>query len=306
MPYGYDDYLDKIVEVEDGDNRKYMAVRYDKFAIKKVTKTTFIYQNESDNRIWPDDEYLVEAICKYKRESRMGNDNSEDALTWNVFRGMEKSGLLKKYLSDVVKMELTGVRLIYWSYDQDEEGLSSLLRDGREGIGEDKDKGTEPDLLVVSDQAIISIEAKLYASNNVPKGNERGALNKYKRYNEKEHLLSKDVTVEKVCIDYKKYELMRNWFLGSEMAGDKKFFLLNLVLDRNEKIIEDICHELFADPNGNMTFKRITWEEIYRFVLQYKDDYQEAKTIVDYMKNKGSFVNGKRQYTFDLKKMVTE
>jgi hypothetical protein len=48
------------------------------------------------NLLWveAEDRHRLEAILRGKRESRMGHEHSEDAVTWNVFRIFERHGCL--------------------------------------------------------------------------------------------------------------------------------------------------------------------------------------------------------------------
>ena len=48
----------------------------------------------------------------------MARDNSEDAVTWNVFRFLEKSNLVEAFLKNVVGVEAGNAEIIYWSYCQ--------------------------------------------------------------------------------------------------------------------------------------------------------------------------------------------
>ena len=65
-----------------------------------ISATTFEYENELDNLLWKteDDIDLLNRIKELKRESRITRDNSEDALTWNVFRFLEKNNLIGEFL----------------------------------------------------------------------------------------------------------------------------------------------------------------------------------------------------------------
>ena len=53
-----------------------------------ITPTTFVYNDFRSNLLWQkeSDVALLQKVMAVKRESRMEYDNSEDALTWNVFR----------------------------------------------------------------------------------------------------------------------------------------------------------------------------------------------------------------------------
>jgi hypothetical protein len=52
-----------------------------------ISPSTFEYDLEIDNLLWKNetDVSLLEAVKRVKRESRISLDNSEDAISWNVF-----------------------------------------------------------------------------------------------------------------------------------------------------------------------------------------------------------------------------
>jgi hypothetical protein len=66
-----------------------------------ISPSTFEYQSRLDNILWKDEldqDLLFNRIAKVKREiKRIGRDNSEDAVTWNVFRFLEKENLLQDF-----------------------------------------------------------------------------------------------------------------------------------------------------------------------------------------------------------------
>ena len=66
-----------------------------------ISPSTFEYESEFDNLLWKasEDRALLHRIKTFKRESRMARDNSEDALTWNVFRYLERKKQLSDFLS---------------------------------------------------------------------------------------------------------------------------------------------------------------------------------------------------------------
>lgn len=83
-----------------------------------VSPTTFEYETEQDNLLWCDksDKLLYDEIKKVKRESRIARDNSEDALTWNVMRYLDKHGFLTNFLSQLSGKKIRESELILWSY----------------------------------------------------------------------------------------------------------------------------------------------------------------------------------------------
>ena len=60
--------------------------------------------------------------CKerVKRESQMARDNSKDAVSWNVFRFLERNNLIEDFLSLITCLYIESSEVIYWSYSQKE------------------------------------------------------------------------------------------------------------------------------------------------------------------------------------------
>ena len=52
---------------------------------------------------------LIDKIGAVKRESRMARDNGEDAITWNVFRFLEKNRLVENWLKDITENVSIGI-----------------------------------------------------------------------------------------------------------------------------------------------------------------------------------------------------
>jgi uncharacterized protein (UPF0248 family) len=262
-----------------------------------ISPSTFEYEDELDNLLWndKDDLELLKNLSNtgVKRESRMARENSEDSLTWNVFRYLEtKTKLLGKYLEIILKKMIVNPNLIYWSWDQKENKVYQLLADARREFGEAENRGSEPDLICETDDAIIIIEAKFTSGNNTS-----GSGDSFERHlnNPKQYVSGADNWFSKVfSSDYKeiiadnKYELMRFWLLGTWMAESKgkKFYLVNLVREHKEKEIETEFKKHILETKDR-TFHRVTWEIIFRFcsrqfVLPNWDifyDYFTNKTI---------------------------
>ena len=85
----------EIVERQRGSFKTKDRFRCPKHRIV-ISPSTFEYPSELDNLLWKDteDQELLHRIMKKKRESRMARDNSEDAVSWNVFRFLEKNNLV--------------------------------------------------------------------------------------------------------------------------------------------------------------------------------------------------------------------
>jgi len=104
----------------------------------------------------------------YGGEAYLSRINSEDALTWNVFRSLQQMG--DKGLRVVEEVFEVGriSNLLFWGCDIEacsdtQQILNSLIRgiDGRHG-----GTMTEPDLVIVTDSEVAFVECKLNKNGN--------------------------------------------------------------------------------------------------------------------------------------------
>jgi hypothetical protein len=264
-----------------------------------ISASTFEYENSTDNLLWKNkaDLDLFQKFALVKRESRIARDNSEDALTWNVFRFLEKENLLSNYLSKFSNVNETNPKVIYWSYSQSEKAAWSKLVQARQEFERNPAKGSEPDLIIKSDKTLFVIEAKLNALNNtVPRSKDplvkeryvNGGLSWY------QNVFTSDF--ETLAINYKKYELLRFWLLGSWIAHnlDLNFVLMNLVpSDREIDIEAQFKRHIMEDIHKN--FLRTTWEDIFRFIQENPNENTQKQVVLEYFRNKTLGYNHERK-----------
>ena len=269
-----------------------------------ISPSTFEYQNESDNFLWEnrDDMELLKKIKTVKRESRMARDNSEDSLSWNVFRFLEKDQLLEKVMEATLGVPIKSPEIIYWSYSQKDETGWPALNDAREYFGEKLRRGSEPDIIIKTENALFFIEAKLTASNKTAPTN----LDDAKKYEERDkdfysQIFKSDFNT--VAVQEKKYELLRFWLLGNWIAKEKNlgFYLIDLVLEEKDQDIESTFGQLIKQDK-NKRFIRITWEDIYEQILNHGTSLNDSNKIIEYFKNKTIGYNGygKLQKAFSI------
>lgn len=268
-----------------------------------ISPSTFEYKDYRDNLLWkdPEDIRLLDKIFEEKRESRMARDNSEDAVTWNVFRYLEKSNLTEGFLS-----QLTGATqenaevIIYWSYNQKESNGWTLLDKARAEFGEEIERGSEPDIIIQTDKALFFIEAKLTAGNNTTPSDK----NNSKKYETGGNTWFKKAFTsdyKTIAITEKKYELMRFWLLGTWMAEKtgKEFYLINLVREGQEENIERAFKKDIRE-NEKREFHRITWESIYKYILG-QNPVRKKDTMIRFFENKAiGYSNGALQKAFSV------
>lgn len=266
-----------------------------------ISPTTFEYDNEVDNLLWKNkaDLALLEAIKTVKRECRMARDNSEDALSWNVFRYLDTTQQLARLLSRITQTEQEKADLIYWSYSQTANGAWPQLNEAREKFGEKIQLSSEPDLIVVSEKSLFFIEAKLTATNNTSPS---------PRHNREKYLIGGDKwwkqvfisDYETVAIEAKKYELSRFWLMGSWLAKQmgRDFYLINVVLSRREADIE-LRFSSHIRKAANQQFRRVTWEEIDCFVADNAPANPQKSECLVYFANKTiGYSSGELQRAF--------
>jgi len=268
-----------------------------------ISPSTFEYPSELDNLLWKErpDLELIEKIRMVKRESRIARDNSEDALSWNVFRFLERNNLIEGFLSLIIGTVLKSSEVIYWSYSQKESTSWSELNKARKEFGEQIERSSEPDIIIKTDNALFFIEAKLTAGNEtVPsdlknsKKYETGGDNWFSKVFKSDY--------KTVAIVEKKYELLRFWLLGTWMAKqqDLDFYLINLVLSERKADIETIFKRHTKD-NQRRRFLRVTWESIYQYISN-RSLSRDKDIMVRFFRNKtiGYDGSGKLQRAFSI------
>lgn len=252
-----------------------------------ISPSTFEYESDTDNLLWGSstDLDIMERIARVKRESRMKRDNSEDAVTWNVFRFLQQKKLMSEFLSGYSSQMVGDCKLIFWSYSRHDKAPWQWLSQAREHFGETQNRGTEPDMIVISDTALYFIEAKFTSSNSTKPSNP-AVLPMYVETCGNWDTLFKS-SAKEIAVDAKKYELMRHWKLGSWIAQKLKvdFYLINLVLSHREKDIETTFGR-HIHTSQHRQFLRLTWEDIYSFIDQNSSNDADTIRMKEYFRNK--------------------
>jgi len=120
----------------------------------------------------------------------LGVQHGEDALTWNVFRGLQKEGPKgHKIISHVLGLSQIE-KILFWGCDVESNGeeqqlLSILIRTTD---GELKGTMTEPDLVIITTEEVTFVECKLnlngcqspWQARQTPPGQEGGSVSGWK------------------------------------------------------------------------------------------------------------------------------
>jgi len=283
--------------------------RLDKFKCPQhriyISPSTFEYENEQDNILWKGkaDLDLFNRIKRVKRESRTARDNSEDAVTWNVFRFLERKGLLSEFLANLIKQPVENPEVIYWSYSRSEQNTWEPLQKARETFEINPKKGSEPDIAIRSNSDLFFIETKLTASNNtVPTSKNPMVKKKYETGGNGWYSQALRSDFKTAAVAERKYELLRFWLLGSWIAQQLNldYYLVNLTPSEKEKTIGKDFKQHIRE-NSKRIFLRTTWEDIYHFVLKNSPESIEKSQMVDYFRNKTlGYRDGKLQKAFSI------
>jgi hypothetical protein len=162
------------------------------------------------------------------KEKKFAFETSEDAITWTVFRGLQREHLLRATLHT---LGLVGVQrdgeepaLLLWGAAIPPDNVHvAAARDNllsvSDRLGEDANRRTEPDVVLdFGDAGIVVIEVKHRS------GNEYKPTGRSSRYVSSAICFPDPAATQSSGL----YELARNWRIGHEMAGDWPFVLINL------------------------------------------------------------------------------
>ena len=262
-----------------------------------ISPSSFEYGDMKSNLLWTasDDMALLKKIFKVKRESRMERSNSEDAVSWNAFRYLEKEGLLAGLLSELSgKIELSP-EIIYWSFSQSEGAGWTGLNRARLEFGEQIKRGSEPDIIVKTKDAVFIIEVKVTARNETtpsPRGQEKGYLAGGGGWYKNVFTSGYDT----VAKNEKKYELMRYWLLGSWLAKEYNcdFYLVSLVLAGREPGLVTTFKKHIVETE-NRKYMRLDWEEVYEYIVKNAPAGADKDAVIKYFKNKTINYDAKRK-----------
>jgi hypothetical protein len=255
-----------------------------------ISPSTFEYRQEKDNLLWQrqeDMEYL-KTINGFKRESRMARERSEDALTWNVFRYLQNHRLVWQTFERFTGDRLEDPEVIFWSYSDCEKGEFPLLNEARNRFGESKRAGTEPDLIICSKNHLIFVEAKFTSGNDTAPSKE-DYLEKYIVANDGwyANVFKKDIKT--VSMKDKKYELMRNYLLGTWLAQryQKKFILFSLSPAKYDfGGLQDFRNSIHENDQFRFIFS--FWEELRGVIQNHLPDSDDKDLVLEYLREKSA------------------
>lgn len=258
-----------------------------------ISPSTFEYDDPLNNLLWrdADDVRLLETLKGVKRESRMARERSEDAVTWNVIRGLERAEALESWLQSLGGLKVDRATVAYWSCDPATGRTLPLLEAARRAFGEESNRGTEPDVIVVSAATLFFVEAKFTSGNHT----QPSSANRAERYTTGGQGWYGQVMradFEPVAVQARFYELLRLWLLGTWAAQQYglAFCLVNLVGEGRDVLVEGVFGD-FIRATTERRFKRATWEGALRHLQQRRPSHVVASRLAQYMREKTAGYN---------------
>lgn len=288
----------------------------------RIHSNGFVYHNGQDrqalitatkrNLLFHSD-YYIENFLKNgnKLESgRLCYENSEDALTYNVFTELLANGeAMKRLVSHFLRRKVEEeVELYLWGgkidlKDRTFSKYTPLEEVRRHLEGDVKRFGTEPDImLIVPQKAVICIEAKFGSKNSLAMDQEESEGDKPKK---KDKLIQRYCTNNTIIdasqiIDLENlrplfYEqLFRNIIFAASMAkleGDAEWHVVNL---RNQHVMNvkrgrPESHPVMRNmrfllkPKYKKHFSHMTWEGLFQLTIKGQDAFAN---LTWYLKNK--------------------
>jgi hypothetical protein len=251
-----------------------------------ISPSTFEYADVRCNFPLIDDadwDLLHSQISVDKREThRLARERSEDAVTYNVFRSIERARRLPELCRLFTGTEQTSVELVYWSHSLSDGELLRLLQQARQAFFERSAGGSEPDLIAITPTDIVFIEVKLTSGNETtPSRPETLDLYHSAEDGWYDQVFSLDPYA--VAITARKYELMRFWLLGSWMAerAGKRFTLISLTRGKQDTDLEERVVPLLRQNDGR-AYAHWSWEAVARFA----EDHKSTRPVSAYLRSK--------------------
>lgn len=229
---------------------------------------------------------------------RFGYENSEDAVSWNVFRSLQEAGCLADIARFITGLDIHEEPTLYlWGLRMADDSLKlwDLLNAARNHFETNrlpvKRPATENDIsLHLNNKYLIHIEAKFGSGNTFYTDGERKSsqsLTKNELLDIYQHPQLRILDVEKAkAADRVFYQLWRNMLFAEYMAmldgPETLAFHANLVRAGYEHESASEFRQMIR-PGYEDRFCRITWETIYSLVGLH---WRRLSRLQEYMMNK--------------------
>jgi hypothetical protein len=206
---------------------------------------------------------------------RFCSENSEDAVTWTVIRGLQQLCALDRLVPEELRpLTTAGPSVVLWGAPAggaDSAGVASGLEEVSAMLGERRTSRTEPDVVIAWPGLLVFLEAKLESSNDRKSPTYRG----WTLYTEADAFTASPEEIARSEL----YELVRNWRIGSELAGDRTFALVNLGRDSLDADVELLRPLLGTSPKRRLFSRR--WVDVIPDTCGWLTEYARSRELLD-------------------------
>ncbi len=260
--------------------------------IQLRTSPTYIYQNPLDNVLQASDRALIQEIRSKKMKkydvTRLGNENSEDMLSWNVFRSLQQVHNLKLALKAITGLIIDQEPdLFFWTVRIKDNVAKrwDRLFELRQELEYALSPQTEPDIVLhVPGEFWVFIEAKFRSEN--PGFKDDNHRDDWLKRNYPWSIIDREAVREAKHKQVPQQILRNIAFAHAMCEGQEKAMVVGLgqEMDPRSADIEERVAPFLA-PHCPVTFKRATWEAIFR-VLPAENANPVLRRLRGYMVNK--------------------
>jgi hypothetical protein len=203
---------------------------------------------------------------------RLGHENSEDALTWNVFRSLQEAGELPAVIRELTGIDAAGEPALYlWGRQVELCGTSAwpALADARQAIEPCGGQQLAPDCcLHLPGQAWIFVEAK-FGSPTATKKLEDARNAWAERYDKScPGVFRKDV-IQTTPPDQFPEQLLRNVALALQVRqAAEQVIVVALVREVDVSCVDVVAHRCLND-GLEVKVRVSTWEQVYSALREW-------------------------------------
>jgi hypothetical protein len=241
---------------------------------------TYVLEDHLDNFIIGRE--MVDKLSGKAETWRLGNENSEDALSFNVFRSLQEAGRLSAAASLLTGLELDGEpELIVWGHRLGQTTVEPVaeLKTTLDQLEHTGGQQTEPDIILrIPSWGWIFVEAKLGSPPSTYKGRPDKLEGWKKRY-AKPDLFN---GAKLMAVDPERFpeQLLRNVAVAHAVARGEHVAVVALVRQTYAEAVANWADDYLADKS--VITRSATWEQIYALT----EDVQELSDLRDYLADK--------------------
>jgi hypothetical protein len=225
---------------------------------------------------------LVDKLSGKAETWRLGNENSEDALSFNVFRSLQEAGRLAEAARVLTGLELDREpELIVWGHRLDEATVhpAAELKTALNDLEGTSGQQTEPDVILrIPGWGWIFVEAKLASPTSTYKGRRHKLATWKERYATSG--LFDPAALAAADPDTFPEQLLRNVAVAHAVAAGERVAVVALVREKYAPAVADWAANYLAVKD--IITRLASWERLYALT----EGNQELKKLRDYLADK--------------------